>query len=121
MTGYPLARNVTFFEDGLPIKTLVRENFLLIEQDGTLNVMYRDSEDTTRVIVTFAMGEDAGERMVMLSDRTPEGIPSYVPELIIDTFMPDRALVMAGMEVGDTLRGAIMVTLPGNSWKPSDN
>jgi len=115
---YPLAKNVAFVEDGVPVKILARENFLVVDDTGTLNVMYRDQDDTTRLILTFAMGDDYGERMIMMADRTPGGIPDYVPDLVKETFMPGRAMIMAGMQFGDILRGAIMVSLPGAHYKP---
>ena len=113
----PLARNVTILDDGEPIMSLNRENFLVIDEDGTLNAMYRDKEDETRLIVTMAV---SGERMFMVANRTKDGVPQFVPEVLRDMFMPARAGAMMGMQNGDCLMGVIALTLPGSYYKPDE-
>lgn len=112
----PLARNVTILEDGEPIMSLNRENFLLIDEDGALNAMYRDKDDETRLVVSMK-GDD---RMLMVANRTKDGVPQFVPEVLRDMFMPTQSGAMVGMQNGDTLMGLVILTLPGSYWKPDE-
>lgn len=112
----PPAANYTFLaDDGGSVLTLNRENFVIIESDGSLNTLYHDKDDTTRLYVTQHMD---GERFAMVANRTTEGVPMQVVMALKDLMFPDQSLMMAGMQRGeDSVIGAIMVTLPGSYWK----
>ena len=111
---YPLARNVTLFDDGKPMMNLNRENFLIIEHDGSLNALYRDSEDETRLYLTVMPDET---RFFMIANRTPAGVPMEALMVLKDMLTPGQSSMMMGMQIDEnSVVGAMLVTMPGSYW-----
>ena len=111
----PLPINYTFFSDGQPAIRLNRENFLLIERDGTVNALYRDADDETRLYATWSI---EGDRTFMIANRTDQGVPLDVVMALKDMVAPEECSMIMGMQRDpENVIGAIMVTLPGGYWK----
>ena len=111
----PPAANIAFFDDGKPIMNLRRENFLIVDAEGTLNTLYRDADDETRLYINTSTD---GGRLLMVANRTDAGMPVEIIQLIKDTFAPDESAMAVGMQRDEqSVIGAMFVTLPGGYWK----
>jgi hypothetical protein len=111
----PPAANIAFFDDGKPIMNLRRENFLIVDADGTLNTLYRDADDETRLYIT---ADSDGGRLLMVANRTEQGIPIEVVQLLKDTFAPDSAAMAVGMQRNEEyMIGMMMIVLAGGHWQ----